>query len=163
MQTTTTQTELLVKMTITAWDVQNNQLHKLLNELTDEQLYKQIAPGKNRGIYLLGHLIAVSDAVLPLLDFSELLFPELQAVFIKNPDNPAQEMPSITTLKENLQAVNAKLNEHIKTTTAAQWLERHTAITPEAFINEPHRNKLNVIISRTNHMANHLGQLLLLK
>lgn len=160
---TTTETDLLVKMIIAAWDAQNNQLSKLLNELTDEQLYKQIAPGRNRGIYLLGHLIAVSDAMLPLLGFCELLFPELQPVFIKNPDNAAEEMPSISTLKENLHTVNAKLNEHIKVTTATQWLERHTAVTAEAFVNEPHRNKLNVIISRTNHMANHLGQLLLLK
>ena len=163
MQTTATETGIVVKMIITAWDAQNNQFNKLLNELTNEQLQKQIAPGKNRGIYLLGHLIAVSDAMLPLLGFGQLLFPELQPVFIKNPDNPGQEMPSVTTLKENLLAVNAKLKEHMQVTTAAQWLERHTAVTPEAFANEPHRNKLNVIISRTNHMGYHTGQLMLLK
>jgi hypothetical protein len=36
-------------------------------------------------------------------------------------------------------------------------------VSPEDFAKEPHRNRLNVLISRTNHMANHIGQLLLLK
>ena len=158
-----TELDLVVKMTITAWDAQNNQLNKLLNELTGEQWQKEIAPGKNRGIYLLGHLIAVSDAMLPVLDFEKILFPELYPVFIKNPDKKNQDMPTISELKENLDAVNATLKEHIQATSSAQWLERHMSVSPEDFANEPHRNKLNIIISRTNHMAYHLGQLMLLK
>ena len=43
------------------------------------------------------------------------------------------------------------------------WLERHTAVSAEAFEKEPHRNKLNIIVSRSHHMAYHLGQLALLK
>ena len=82
-------------MTLTAWDAQNNQLNKLIDELTNEQWQKEIAPGKNRGIYLLGHLIAVSDAMLPILDFGKNLFPELHPVFIKNPDKKNQDIPTI--------------------------------------------------------------------
>jgi len=36
------------------------------------------------------------------------------------------------------------------------------AVSDEDFSKEPHRNKLNVIINRTNHMSYHLGQLILL-
>ena len=163
MPTTATELDLVVKMTITAWDAQNNQFNKLINELADEQWQKEIAPGKNRGIYLLGHLIAVSDAMLPILDFGKNLFPELYPVFIKNPDKANQVFPTIAELKENLHAINATLKEYIQATTTAQWFGRHMSVSPEDFVNEPHRNKLNIIISRTSHMAYHLGQLQLLK
>jgi hypothetical protein len=36
-------------------------------------------------------------------------------------------------------------------------------MTEEDFEKEPGRNKLSVLINRTNHMAYHLGQLVLLK
>ncbi|HMU46838.1 MAG TPA: DinB family protein [Chitinophagaceae bacterium] len=163
METPTNELELLVKMSLMAWDAQNNALNKLLNELSDEQLQKEIAPGRNRGIYLLGHLVAVSDGMIPLMDFGEKLFPDLYPVFVKEPDNATNDLPSAAELKRDLEAVNAKLNEKIKTTTTAQWFERHTAVSPEDFAKEPHRNKLNIIINRTGHMAYHIGQMVLLK
>lgn len=163
METDTIPQELLIKMIITAWDGQNNSLNKFLVSLTDEQLSKEIAPGKNTGIYLLGHLIAVSDGMLPLLGFGERLFPQLENVFIRNPDRSGMEKPSVAELKGYLEAVNAKLTEHIRATAAAEWFKRHTAVSEEDFVKEPHRNKLNIIISRTSHMSYHLGQLVLLK
>ncbi len=44
-----------------------------------------------------------------------------------------------------------------------QWLKKHTAITAENFIQEPHCNKLNIVITRTTHLTYHTGQLALLK
>lgn len=163
METTTTQSNLLVKMTLTAWDAQNGYLNKLIGSLSDEQLAKEIAPDRNTGIYLLGHLIAVSDAMLPLLGFGERLYPALEEVFIKQPDKSGLPMPGVAELKENLAAVNTKLAAHFQSATVDEWLSRHTSVSPEDFAKEPHRNKLNVVISRTNHMANHIGQMLLLK
>lgn len=163
MDTNIPQLNLLVKMTLTAWDAQNNYLIKLIDSFTDEQLSNEIAPGRNTGIYLLGHLIAVSDAMIPLLGFGERLFPALDEVFIKNPDKLGLVMPGVFELKENLAAVNAKLQASFQKATADEWLSKHAAVSAEDFANEPHRNKLNVIISRTNHMANHIGQMLLLK
>lgn len=163
MESTPTQLNLLVQMTLTAWDAQNNYFNKLIGSLTDEQLMKEIAPGKNTGIYLLGHLIAVSDNLLPLLGFGERLFPALEDVFVKNPDKSGLNMPGIAELKENLEAVNAKLATAFKSCTVDEWLSKHAAVSAEDFAKEPHRNKLNVVISRTNHMANHIGQMILLK
>lgn len=160
---TTAQLDLVIKMTLTAWDAQNGYLNKLLDELTDEQLMNEISPGRNRGIYLLGHLVAVSDAMLPVLGFGDRLFPALEQTFIRSADKAGQEMPSLAELKENLKAINAKLQENFNTSSSSQWLERHTSVSEEDFVKEPHRNKLNIIISRTNHMANHIGQMLLLK
>lgn len=72
-------------------------------------------------------------------------------------------MPTVTELKENRITVNTKLGLHFQPTTIEKWFDRHTAVSAEDFVKEPHRNKLNVVISRTNHLANHIGQLLLLK
>jgi hypothetical protein len=101
---TTTQSKLLVRMILMAWDAQNNYLNKLISSLTDEQLAKEIAPGKNTGVYLLGHLIAVSDGMLPLLGFGDRLFPEMEEVFLKNPDKSGRAFPSVTELKQQLEA-----------------------------------------------------------
>jgi len=159
---TATQPGLLVKMILMAWDTQNNYLKKLISSLTDEQLAKEIAAGKNTGVYLLGHLIAVSDGMLPLLGFGDRLFPEMEEVFIKNPDKSGQAFPSVAELKQRLEAVNTKLNSHLKSTDIDGWLGRHTAVSSEDFIKEPHRNKLNVVINRTGHMAYHIGQMRLI-
>jgi uncharacterized damage-inducible protein DinB len=163
METTTSQLNVLVKMTLTAWDAQNTFLNQLISSLSDEQLAKEIAPGKNTGTYLFGHLIAVNDAMLPLLGFGDRLFPALEELFIKNPDKSGLDLPAVSELKENLETVNAKLAIHFKTATVDEWLSRHTSVSPEDFAKEPHRNKLNVVISRTNHMAYHVGQMMLLK
>jgi len=160
---TTVQTELVIKMTLKAWDAQNGYLNKITSSLTDEQLANEIAPGRNTGIYLLGHLVAVSDAMLPLLGFGGRLFPALEDIFVRNPDKSGQVMPSVTELKLNLAAVNEQLAIAFQSCTVDGWLDRHTAVSAEDFAKEPHRNKLNVVISRTNHMANHIGQMLLLK
>lgn len=159
----TTQLNLILKMTLTAWNAQNKFLSNLTDSLTDEQLQKEIAPGRNTGIYLLGHLIAVSDAMLPLLGFGDRLFPAMEEVFVKNPDKSGLEMPAIAELKQNLAAVNAKLSTAFESCTVDEWLSKHTAVSAEDFAKESHRNKLNVVISRTNHMANHIGQMILLK
>ena len=163
MDTATIQLNLILDMALKAWESQNKQLVKLIDALPDEQLAKEIAPNRNTGIYLLGHLIAVSDALLPLLGFSDRLFPDMDEVFIKNPDKAGLPKPTVTELKQRLETVNAKLNMHFQTLTVDEWLDRHTAVSAEDFAKEPHRNKLNVLLSRTGHMANHLGQMLLMK
>lgn len=163
MNKETAQLNLVLTMALSAWNSQNKYLTNLINSLSDEQLMKEIAPGRNTGIYLLGHLIAVSDALLPLLGFGDRLYPEMDEVFILNPDKSGHVMPTIADLKARLTAVNEKLDTHFKSSSIDEWLDRHMAVSPEDFSKEPHRNKLNVLLNRTGHMANHIGQMLLLK
>jgi uncharacterized damage-inducible protein DinB len=162
METIAVQPDLFVKMATGEWERQNNIFNKLLASLSDEQLAKEIAPGKNTGHYLVGHLIAVSDAMLPILGFEEKLFPQLDNIFLKNPDKSGLQKTSLPDLKENLKAVNEKLNEHISSSSVTEWFTRHMAVKEEDFTREPHRNKLNVLINRASHMSYHLGQLALL-
>ena len=71
--------------------------------------------------------------------------------------------PSVEELKKYWKEVNAVLYEHISKMTTGDWFTRHSAVSEEDFSKEPHRNKLNIIINRTNHQSYHLGQLAYLR
>ena len=155
--------ETAIKMTLDRWYGSVASLDKVLNVLTDEQLQKETAPGKNRGIYLLGHLVAVHDDMLTLLDLGEKQHPQLTEPFIKLADKVATELPAVAELRDYWTKQNALLREKFDPFTADQWFEKHTAVSAEDFFKEPHRNKLNIIISRTSHLQYHTGQIALLK
>ena len=155
--------ELFIKMAVSAWDTYNTRLNKLFNKLSDEQLLSSIAPNKNSGIYLLGHLVAISDGMQPLLGFGEKLYPRLGEIFVDSPDRSGKSMPSIAELKKYWDDVNAHISDHISKMQPDEWFTRHTAVSEEDFAKEPHRNKLNLLMNRTNHLSYHLGQLVLLQ
>lgn len=163
METQTNNTELFVKMAVDAWDTQNSRLSKMLETLSDEQLAAETAPGRNSGTYLLGHSTAVNDALLPLLGFGERLYPELEDVFLKNPENSGLEKPSLAELKNYWDKVNSELAGHIAKMKPEDWFQRHNSVSEEDFAKEPHRNKLNILINRANHQSYHLGQIAYLK
>jgi len=153
---------IFIKMALSAWETYNARVKKLLDTLTDEQLLAETATGRNRGIYLIGHLVAVSDGLFPILGFGERLYPELDKVFLESPDRSTPEMPSINELKEYWNKVNTVLADHIEQMPADEWFTRHNNVSEADFAKEPHRNKLNIIINRTNHTSYHLGQLIFL-
>jgi hypothetical protein len=155
--------ELFIKMAVSAWDTYNTRLTKLFDKLTDEQLSSQIAPNKNSGVYLLGHMVAISDAMQPLLGFGEKLYPELWKIFVDSPDRSGQSMPTIEELKKYWEDVNAHLTRRISNMKPDEWFTKHAAVSEEDFAKEPHRNKLNLLMNRTNHVSYHLGQLTLLQ
>ncbi|WP_214073183.1 DinB family protein [Mucilaginibacter sp. dw_454] len=156
------QDQIFVKMAVDSWNGQLAATSKLLDKLTDEQLQEEVSPGKNRGVYLLGHLVAVHDKMLSLLLLRDELYPELYPVFVQSPDKEHADLPSIAQLREQWTAVNEKLNGHINKLKAEEWFGRHANISAEDLAKEPHRNRLNVLLSRTNHLSNHRGQLALL-
>ncbi|MEO6000782.1 MAG: DinB family protein [Chitinophagaceae bacterium] len=155
--------ELFIKMVFTNWEIQNTRVDKLLDTLTDEQLITETAPGRNSGIYIIGHLIAVNDGMLPLLGFGEKLYPELANIFLTNPDKSGLEKPSLQELKQYWKNINNTIREHSSKMPADEWFTKHTAISEEDFLKEPFRNKLNIVINRTNHQSYHLGQLVYLQ
>lgn len=155
------QSQVFLKMAVSAWETENSRVTKLLDSFTDEQLLTETAPGRNRGIYLIGHLTAVSDAMSTLFGWGAVLYPQLDEIFIKNPDK-SKESPSPALVREYWSKVYANVGKNIAQMTAEQWFSRHTAVSAEDFAKEPHRNKLNVLLSRTNHMSYHRAQLVYL-
>jgi uncharacterized damage-inducible protein DinB len=157
--TSNIQLEVFIKMVLSNWELQNKRLNDLLNNLTDEQLASETAPGRNTGIYLLGHLIAVNDAILPLLNLGDKLYPQLYEIFVEKADKSRQEFPPVSELKVCWKNVSDRLHEHFNNMPTEEWFKRHMSISEEDFAKEPHRNKLNVVINRTNHQSYHMGQL----
>ena len=155
--------DLFVKMIIDRWNGSILNLNKHLDALTDEQLQKEIAPGKNRGTYLLGHLIAVHDTMLILLGIGEKLYPQLYEPFQIQADKVATQTPTVYELREMWAKQNAYLREKFEKMKPEEWFDKHTAVSEEDFAQEPHRNKLNILITRTSHLQYHSGQMVLLK
>lgn len=153
---------LFVKMATDAWTRELDATTALLDMLSDEQLLQEVSPSRNRGIYLLGHLTAEHDMMLPLLRFQGSMFPELKPVFVDASDKSVAVLPSAAQLRTQWKAVRDALMQHITRLPAEEWFTRHANISEEDFPKEPHRNRLNVLISRTNHLAYHRGQLVLL-
>lgn len=158
----TVEKELFIKMVISNWEIQNARVNKLISKLSDEQLSSPTAPGRNTGTWILGHLIAVNDGMIPLISLGEKLYPELEAAFIGEKDKPGVPTPSLADLKQYWQELNAKLTQYFTALPADEWFTRHNSVSPEDFAKEPHRNKLNILINRTNHQSYHLGQLIYL-
>jgi len=158
-----THTDVIIKMVFDRWNASLKNLDTLLNSLTDETLQREIAPGKNRGIYLLGHLIAVHDDMLILLDMGEKLYPQLYEPFLSSADKAVEQIPSVAELRTFWANQAGVLKQKFDSLKPEKWFEKHTAVSAEDFAKEPHRNKLNIIVTRTTHLQYHIGQLVLLK
>lgn len=141
-----------------AWSMQITRADKVFAGRTDAELQQTVAPGKNRLVYLWGHLIAVHDAMLPLLGLGPRLHPELDAPFLEEADNIAAPSPSAATLAAQWAEVHAALQAGFDRMSAADWTARHTAMSDDDFAANPLRNRLAVLLSRTGHIAYHLGQ-----
>jgi DinB superfamily len=158
-----TTNQIIVKMVLDRWYGSIKNCDTLLNSITDEQLQKEIAPNKNSGVYLLGHLIAVHDDMLPLLNLGDKLYPELSKAFIHSPDKSVSEIPSAKELRASWNKMNEVLAQKFESLQPEDWFAKHNSVSAEDFSKEPHRNKLNIILTRTTHLTYHTGQLVLLK
>ena len=157
------QQEIFVKMVLDAWDAYLKRTNDLFDSLSEEDLKKEIAPGRNRGIYLLGHLAAIHDKMLVILGFEKQSNEDMYKIFVEQPDKAVTDLPGVDDLRNYWNEVNNLLRKHFNGLTPGDWFQKHTLVSEEDFAKEPHRNKLNLIINRTNHLANHLGQLVFLK
>ena len=155
--------ELMSTTAVNTWKLVIGRFDKGIAPLTDEQLQQQVAPGRNRLLYLVGHLTAVHDRMFSLLDIGERLHPELDDIYITNPDKTHPDPLSATDLKQAWTDVNAKLTAAFEKLTPEEWLQKHTAVSDEDFTKDPTRNRLAILLSRTSHAAFHSGQAVLVK
>jgi hypothetical protein len=148
----------LIDSALRGWKSNVEQAERFFAGLSPDQLQQEVAPGKNRLIYLWGHLAAVNDRLLPLLGIGERLHPEFDAMFISNPDKSVPLTVSEQSLKGAWQEINQKLWDGFAIFSDSDWAQRHTAVSVEDFEREPHRNRFGVLLGRTVHLAYHLGQ-----
>ena len=153
--------KLSVQVAINSWRLGVERANKIFSSLADDDLLKEVAPGRNRLIYLLGHLTAVHDAMFPILGLGPRLHPELDAIFVSSPDKAGAQLPPAGELRKYWDAVNSKLLSQFASLSPDEWLQRHSAMSEEDYAKDPTRNRLAVLLSRTNHLSYHLGQITL--
>lgn len=151
----------VVATAIHSWKLQIDRADTFFSGLTDAQLQHEVAPGKNRLIYLYGHFIAVHDAMFPLLGFGPRTFPELDKPFLTEADDRSADLPSSAELKRAWDHVHSRLLVEFENLSAAEWVGKHTIVSAEDFAKNPLRNRLSVLFSRTVHVGYHLGQCVL--
>jgi DinB family protein len=154
--------ETFAATALKSWEIWIGRTSQIFASLSDEEMFKEIAPGKNRPVYILGHLIAVNDSLIPQLRLGEANYGHLRKPFVESPDRAVAELPPLAELRQNWTDLNARLDGLFKQLSPAEWLERHATVSEEDFAKEPHRNRLAVLLSRTSHTSYHLGQLMLL-
>ena len=152
-----------VDVALRSWKSNVDRAGTFFAALSPEELQREIAPGKNRLIYIWGHLAAVNDRMLAILSLGERLHPELDAMFLSNPDKTIALTLSPEKLKHIWDEVNERLWTSMSDLSPSQWLEKHTAVSNADFIREPHRNRFATLLNRTTHLAYHLGQAVLAK
>ncbi len=155
--------QLMIDTTLRSWKDNANRIVKFFGALSPEQLEQEVAPGRNRLIYLWGHIAAVNDGLFPLLGLGPRHYPEMEAMFVTNPDRAPITIYSAVELKEAWNHINEKLLVAFIGWSPADWLARHTAVSAEEFGREPHRNRYAAMLSRNMHMTYHFGQAILAK
>jgi hypothetical protein len=150
-----------VALGLKSWKTQIDRADKLFGSLSPEEVLREIAPGRNRVLYLWGHLTAVHDAMLPLLGLRERLHPEFDVAFISNPDRSRADIPSHEQVRGAWSAVNAELWKGFEKMSSNDWALRHSSVSEADFAKDPSRNRFAVLLNRTNHLSYHLGQAVL--
>jgi uncharacterized damage-inducible protein DinB len=141
------------------WDVYNRRMQKALDTISDEDFNKPIVPGGNSPSWLLGHLADTDDALLELFGIRNRMFPELANIYHHERGTNQSGHLSKEELTTKWKAIVAELDRSFKSWNESDWHSRHMAVSEEDFKKEPHRNKLNVMLSRVTHKASHLGQI----
>jgi hypothetical protein len=144
------------------WTLVIDRLEKLFSSLSDDELQTEVAPGRNRAYYLLGHLAAYHDRLLPMLGLGERLHPELDDIFIVNPDRSFPDEILAPELRKMFTKINTTLTSLIQALPPAELLKRHEAVSEEDFAKDPLRNRIAVFEVRTAHAMFHAGQLRLI-
>lgn len=158
-----TNEEQMVEAALRSWKLNETRVDRFFHALSEEQLQQEVAPGRNRLVYLWGHLAAIHDALFPLLGLGPKLFPELEGMFLSSPDRTAGSLYSGMELKQISGQINHSLWIAFNAWTISEWLEKHTAISAKDFVRDPSRNRYTVVLNRSSHMAFHLGQAILVK
>jgi hypothetical protein len=154
---------LFVQMALGAWNTYVERGNKYLESISDDDMQTEVAPGKNRIIYLVGHLIAIHDKLFELFGIGRRSHADLDQPFIAKPDREVTDIPDAATLRKYWREVHESLSKRFNEMSTDEWFTKHSVVSAEDFAKDPTRNKLNVVINRTNHFAYHLGQMKLVK
>jgi hypothetical protein len=119
-----------MEQALTAWNTTIERVDKFFLSLTPEEGTLEVAPGRNRLIYILGHLTVTHDRMLDLLDLGARLHPEFDAMFLSTPDKTI-ELPPFERVRGAWAEVNQKISQRIELFSSSDWVRRPTAVSSE--------------------------------
>lgn len=152
--------ELIIGQILSLWENDNKLVSRFYEKYPEPLIRQQIAVGRNSPYYLLGHLAATSDALIPVLRLGEKAYPELDQ-FLRLPETQVINDLRMDDLLQQWHDANARIIRETSKLTLPEWMERHGLVSAEDFLKETKRNRLNVFMSRLGHQRYHLGQLAL--
>jgi hypothetical protein len=136
-------------------------MQHVLDTITEKGFHQPIVSGGNSPSWLLGHLADTDDALFEVLGIRQRMFPDLARIYHHERGTNQAGHLTIKELSGQWKIIIEELNRTLKSYSEQDWLSRHTVVSEEDFKKEPHRNKLNVILTRLTHKASHLGQIAL--
>ncbi|MFM8912176.1 MAG: DinB family protein [Flammeovirgaceae bacterium] len=145
------------------WDALNKRMSKTLDSISEENFHRPIVANGNSPSWIMGHLVEADDALLELLGIGPRLFPNLSKIYHHERGTNQSGHLAKAELVNCFKIVSEALNKTFKSWSENDWLSKHTAVSDADFEKEPHRCRLNVMLSRVSHKASHLGQITLLK
>ena len=92
-----------------------------------------------------------------LLGAGERIAPTFDDLFLTSADG-ASDLPPVEEVRKAWKLVSEQLSAGITRLSPDEWLEKHTAVKDEDFAKDTLRNKLSILLTRTNHLSYHLGQ-----
>ena len=140
---------ILVDAALRSWRSNMDRASKFFGSLAPEELELEVAPARNRLVYIWGHLTAFNDAILPLFGFGRRRYPELDNVFVSPVDHALLQIPSGHELKQMWTELDLMLWAEFQKLSPSEWLQRHQSISSEDFLREPHRNRYASLLGRT--------------
>src|SRR5258705_12143114 len=158
-QGTVTTEALYTDTALRAWKLVITQLDQMFSSMNDEELRREVAPGRNRVFYLMGHLTAIHDRLLPMLSLGERLHPVLDDDFLTNADRVTADRVAPEAVRLAWSEVNARLTAAMAALTPEDWLKKHNAISDEDFANNSLRNRLSLMSTTTTHAGFRTGQI----
>ena len=97
--------------------------------------------------------------MLPLLDLGARTCTHLDSLFITVPDRAASSYPQLDEMHAAWATVHSALERGMHTLTPEAWSQAHASVSQADFEQSPWRNRFSVLLSRSNHLAYHMGQI----
>ncbi|MDQ3021462.1 MAG: DinB family protein [Bacteroidota bacterium] len=133
-----------------------------VNSLSDEDFKIELSPGKNTGVWILGHIIVSDDDLSTFLGKGELLFPWYVKLFGQGTKvQQVENYPDVATLKKCWKQVSERNKIIYSELTDKELNEPHAMI--EDFEKDYFKTKERVIMAWQLHQVYHTGQLAIIE
>ncbi|MBS1493433.1 MAG: DinB family protein [Bacteroidetes bacterium] len=129
----------------------------IINSLSDEDLRKEINPGKNHGVWLLGHLITCEDDFALFMGKGEITYMDYHNMFAENTKlQSVDNYPPVSEMRNKWKEMVEKNKKIYAELTDAELNEPQAQLTGE---NDFCKTKEDVASHWQVHLMYHTGQL----